>query len=59
MTAVDALQTTLAGEHAAVYLYGALGGRTSQAAAPALYAALRDAYAAHRGPARPADPGAA
>ncbi len=48
MTAVDALQTTLAGEHAAVYLYGAFGGRTSQAAAPALYAALRDAYAAHR-----------
>ena len=29
MTAVDALQTTLAAEHAAVYVYGALGGRTS------------------------------
>ena len=27
MSAVDALQTALAGEHAAVYVYGTLGGR--------------------------------
>ena len=48
MTALDALQTTLAGEHAAVYVCGALGGRTSQSATPVLYAALGTAYAAHR-----------
>ena len=35
--AVDALQHTLAAEHAAVYVYGALGGMTSQASAAALY----------------------
>ena len=46
---VDALQATLAGEHAAVFAYGVLGGRTSQTATPVLYAALRDAYVAHRG----------
>jgi hypothetical protein len=48
MTAVDALQATLAAEHAAVYIYGALGGRTSQSATPTLYAAVRDAYLMHR-----------
>ena len=48
MTALDALQTTLAGEHAALYVYGALGGRTSAVAAPDLYAALREGYDVHR-----------
>lgn len=48
MTTLDALQATLAGEHAALYLYGALGGRTSQTATPALYAALRQGYDVHR-----------
>jgi hypothetical protein len=48
VTAVDALQTTLAAEHAAVYVYGALGGRTSQSATPDLFAAVQAAYAAHR-----------
>jgi hypothetical protein len=45
---VDALQTTLAAEHAAVYVLGAVGGRTSRSAMPALYAAVSAAYAAHR-----------
>ena len=48
MTELDALQTTLEAEHAAVYLYGVLGARTSQSGSPVLYAALRDAYQAHR-----------
>jgi hypothetical protein len=48
MTGVEALQTTLAAEHAAVYVHGVLGGRTSQTAAPALFAAVSGAYAAHR-----------
>ena len=30
MTTIEALQTTLAAEHAAVYVYAALGGRTSR-----------------------------
>lgn len=46
--AVHALQTTLAAEHAAVYVYGVLGGRTSQSATPALFAAVSSGYAAHR-----------
>ena len=48
MTYPEALQTTLAGEHAAVYVYGALGAQTSQSGAPTLYAAISDAYVAHR-----------
>ena len=47
-TEVDALQTTLAAEHAAVYVYGLLGSRTSQATELELYTALRAAYEAHR-----------
>jgi hypothetical protein len=49
VTTLDALQTTLAAEHAAVYVYGALGGRTSRAGSPALFDAVSSAYAAHRG----------
>lgn len=45
---IDALQTALAGEHAAVYLYGVLGGRTSRTDSPRLYAAIRAAYTHHR-----------
>jgi hypothetical protein len=45
---LDALQSTLATEHAAVHVLGALGSRTSASATPALYAALTDSYAAHR-----------
>jgi hypothetical protein len=48
MTYTEALQTTLAGEHAAIYVYGALGGQTSQSGAPSLFAAISDAYTAHR-----------
>jgi hypothetical protein len=48
MSEVDALQTVLAAEHAAVHVYGALGGQTSASAQPGLYAALQDAHAVHR-----------
>jgi len=48
MTELDALQTTLAGEHAAVYVYGALGGRTSASATPLLATNVTEAYTAHR-----------
>jgi hypothetical protein len=48
VTDVDALQTTLAAEHAAVFVLGTLGGRTSRSGEPALYAAISSAYAAHR-----------
>lgn len=46
--AVAALQTAVAAEHAAVFVYGALGGQTSQSGSPALYAAVSAAYAVHR-----------
>lgn len=49
MTPLQALQTTLAAEHAAVYVYGALGAQTSESAQPRLFALLQDAYAVHRG----------
>jgi rubrerythrin len=49
MTPEEALQATLAGEHAAVYVYGVLGGRVSSSAEPELAAALRAAYDLHRG----------
>ncbi|MCW2793575.1 MAG: hypothetical protein JWO76_2673 [Nocardioides sp.] len=48
MTALEALQTALAAEHAAVYVYGALGAQTSQSTAPALFASVSSAYAEHR-----------
>jgi len=48
MTYVDALRTTLAAEHAAVYVYGALGAQTSQSAEPTLYADIGSAYSEHR-----------
>jgi len=48
VTEVDVLQTTLEAEHAAVYVYGLLGSRTSQRAEAELYAALHAAYDAHR-----------
>jgi hypothetical protein len=44
----EALQATLAAEHAATYLFGLLGARTSQTGEPALYDALQAAYVAHR-----------
>jgi hypothetical protein len=48
VTPLEALQTTLEAEHAAVYVYGLLGSRTSAAGEPELYTALRAAYEAHR-----------
>ena len=48
MTPLRALQTVLAGEHAAVYLYSVLGGRLSTSKAPTTAAAIDAAYAAHR-----------
>ena len=43
---LDALQTTLAAEHAAVYVLATLGGRASQD--ETLLAAISGAYAEHR-----------
>ncbi|MFT3871331.1 MAG: ferritin-like domain-containing protein [Nocardioides sp.] len=45
----DALQEVLAAEHAAIYVYGVLGGRTSQAGQPALFEELLAGYLVHRG----------
>ncbi|HEX4473266.1 MAG TPA: DUF4439 domain-containing protein [Nocardioides sp.] len=44
---LDALQRTLAGEHAAVFVLAALGGRASALTAPSLRTALDAAYDAH------------
>lgn len=44
----EAFQEALAAEHAAVFVYGALGGQTSESGEPALYADLTEAYIAHR-----------
>lgn len=48
MTPLEALQRTLAGEHAALYGYGVLGGRVSTSDEPTLSAALRAAHDVHR-----------
>jgi hypothetical protein len=48
MTPVEAMQATLAGEHAAVYVYGVVGGRTSTAQQPEQAARVAQAYAVHR-----------
>ncbi|WP_110205032.1 ferritin-like domain-containing protein [Nocardioides daejeonensis] len=48
MSTVDDLNTVLAGEHAAVYLFATLGGRTSASAEPTLAAGLRSAHSIHR-----------
>ena len=48
MTPGQALQATLAAEHAAVFAYAELGGRVSTSAAPSAAAALRAAYDVHR-----------
>lgn len=43
----EAIQAALAVEHAAIYVIGALGGRTSASSTPALARALEVAYADH------------
>ena len=48
MTALDALQRTLAAEHAAVFVYGALGAQTSQSATPTLFSEVTAAYLVHQ-----------
>ena len=48
MTPLEALQATLAGEHAAVYVYGVLGGRVSSSEHPDLMSRLTSAYTTHR-----------
>lgn len=49
MKPVEALQAALAGEHAAVYVYGVVGGRVSLSAHPDLWSKVRAAYTIHRG----------
>ncbi len=48
MSYVDALNTTLAAEHAAVFVYGALGAQTSRTGTPTLFADIDAAYTEHR-----------
>ena len=48
MTVLDALQASLADEHAALYTYGVLGARTSQASSPTLFETLTSGYRRHR-----------
>ena len=48
MTPLEAQQAALAGEHAAVYLYGVFGAQASQSRQPALYRQLLDAFHVHR-----------
>lgn len=48
MSDTSALQTTLAAEHAAVWLYTTLGGQTSQSSQPQLFDTVTSAYTQHR-----------
>jgi hypothetical protein len=48
MTPVQALQKALAAEHAAVHLYGLLGGQSSKSQQPTLFALLEKTYDDHR-----------
>ncbi|MFL6021923.1 MAG: DUF4439 domain-containing protein [Marmoricola sp.] len=48
MTPLEALQDTLAAEHAAVSVLSFLGAQASASRQPALYASLDAAYKAHR-----------
>ena len=48
MSSLAALQTTLAGEHAAIFLYGDVGAHTSQSREPELYSVVSALYRAHR-----------
>ncbi|MGH3510250.1 MAG: ferritin-like domain-containing protein [Nocardioidaceae bacterium] len=48
MTAGPALQRVLAGEHAAIYVYGVIGGRLSFASHAALANRVSAAYTTHR-----------
>lgn len=48
MKPLEALQATLAGEHAAVAIYSVLGARCSQSKQPELFTSLDDAFRMHR-----------
>ena len=48
MSTLETLQTTLAAEHAAVWVFGTLGAQTSQSGEPALYALITTSYTTHR-----------
>lgn len=48
MTPLEALQATLAGEHAATYVFAVLGAQTSQSSQPAFYKVLKQAHDLHR-----------
>jgi hypothetical protein len=48
VTPLAAQQATLAGEHAAVYLFGVFGAQASQSRQPALYGQLLGAFRVHR-----------
>lgn len=48
MKPLEALQATLAGEHAAVYVYAVLGARTSESRSPALFGSLDATFRLHR-----------
>ena len=48
MTTLDALQVALAGEHAALYVYGVLGAQTSASDTPQLFDSVSEAYETHR-----------
>jgi len=48
VTPLDAQQAALAGEHAAVNLFGVFGAQASQSRQPELYARLLDAFRTHR-----------
>jgi len=46
---LEALQRTLAAEHATVYVYGVVGGRVPTSTEPTLAEQVASAYVAHRG----------
>ncbi len=48
MTPLEALQATLAGEYAAVYVYGVAGGRVSASEEAVLAERVADGYRTHR-----------
>ena len=48
ISTLEALQSTLAAEHAAVWVFGTLAAQTSRSAEPTLFAALDAAHRTHR-----------
>lgn len=48
MTPIQALQATLAGEHAAVYLYGVMGGQVSRSQQSTLAGLIDQSFGTHR-----------